>query len=72
MTQQLFNQNFDYCKSYKTLEGLHKVLSKYEGWERAIPVIIPYGKNQGRHTAIFPAQGGENMHWVHRGFTILG
>ena len=68
----LFN-NFDYVNSYKTQENLVKSLTK-AGLMDCAPlfVIIPNGKNAGRHTAVFPFRGGENNHIIFNGYKVMG
>lgn len=70
--KQIFN--FDYMKSYATHDRLMKALDKIEGIELrdCLPIVIPYGKNEGRHTAIIRFSGGKNQFMAHHGFMVFG
>lgn len=69
-----FKNDFDYVKSYSSLDRLNKALEKYDDFVAGMccPIIIPYGKNQGRYTALFRFANGTTTHWAHRGFMIFG
>lgn len=73
MSAEFFN--FDYVKSYATHDRLMAALKKYADLDLrdALPIIIPYGKNAGRHTAIIRnGSDGKNAFMAHNGFMIFG
>lgn len=69
----MFNE-WNYTKAYATIATLEKKLNEFDDYKTsgALIVQVPSGKNEGKYSAIFPFRGGDNMHWMHRGYKVMG